>query len=145
MALPEGALWGDLMAQEMYDVVITNLGGGRAHVAATRSDGAVVGSIVRGAKVNTAAKLAAWLVVRQFEPASRDDTLTRRLSVTYDAETGIVSDVTPERLPVDAARRSLPTPEQVRVLDVETPTGRAQALEALARAIEYMAAQQGVR
>ncbi len=133
------------MTQEIYDVVITNLGGGRAHVAATRSDDAVIGSIVRGAKVNTAAKLAAWLVVRQFEPASRDDTLTRRLDVTYDAETGIVSDVTQERLPVDAARRSLPTPEQVRALDPETPADRAQALEALARAIEVLTAQEGVR
>lgn len=138
------------MAQDIYDVTIHNLSGGRAHIIATRADGSAVQSTLRASKINTPEKVAAWLVVRRFEPASRDDTLTRRLTVTWHDEPGpeggpVVDDVTTERLPVDAARRNLPTAAQVRALDVETPVDRAQLQEAVARLVEYALAESGVR
>ena len=130
------------MATRQVDVQVIELADGKVRVIARRTDNdTVVDSVIRAAKIQTAGewdanKLAIWLIHREWtESATRNDALTRRLTVTFDADEMTVSDVIVERSPKDAALRALPTAEEVRAM-----TALADLREALALVIEALAA-----
>ena len=85
----------------------------------TRGD-QVITSTVAYAKVNTPAKLAAWVLAQRGRQQAAEPTIQRRLTVTFHTETSpegvdvaVVDQVDHEPLPRDAARAALPTPEQM--------------------------------